>query len=452
VTFRTRLTLVATAAVAMAVVLASAVIYVFIKGELRGEVDQALLTRLESISYVEGIQFPSGFPVLIVKPPPGEPSGYVQVIGAGGQVSVPRGEEVALPVTAQALSVAAGTREGPTFEDAHVEGRHYRVLTVPLASGLAVQVARSLSEVDQSLARMRWILLGVTLGGVAVATFLGWLVARASLRPVRRMSDATEHVISTGDLTRRIDVHGSDELSRLAGSFNTMLGVLDRSMSTQRQLVADASHELRTPIAVVRTNIEVLARGEGLDPQDRSELLADVVAQLEELSLLVGDLVELAREGEPDERPEPVRFDEIVDRAIGRARRLAPHVAFDPHLQPCLVTGVPTKLERAVSNLLDNAAKWSPEGGPVEVRLHEGELVVRDHGAGIDPEDLPRVFDRFYRAPSARGLPGSGLGLAIVRQVAETHGGHVSAERPPGGGALLRLTLPVERAAELPAG
>jgi two-component system sensor histidine kinase MprB len=450
-TFRTRLTLGATVAVAAAVVLASAVIYVFIRGELRNEVDQSLLTRVESISYDEGIQFPGGFPVLIVKPPVGEPSGYVQVLGSDGTIALPKGEATRLPVTEMALSVAAGHEETPTFEDAVVEGHHVRVVTVPLAQGLAVQVARSLSEVDASLIRLRWILLGVSLGGIALATLLGWVVTRASIRPVRRMSDATEHVISTGDLTQRIESLGSDELSRLAASFNVMLGVLDRSMKTQRQLVADASHELRTPIAVVRTNIEVLARGEGLSAEDRQDLLADVVAQLEELSLLVSDLVELARDGEPHESPEPVRFDEIVERAVARARRLAPRAVFEEDLHPTLVVGVPARLERAVANLLDNAAKWSPSGGLIEVRLQDGQLTVRDHGPGIDPDDLPKIFDRFYRAPSARGLPGSGLGLAIVRAVADSHGGSVVAERPEGGGALLRLTLPVERGAEVAA-
>jgi two-component system, OmpR family, sensor histidine kinase MprB len=449
-TFRARLTLVATVAVAMAVVLASAVIYVFVRGELRGEVDQGLLTRAESISYDEGIQFPGGFPVLIVKPPVGEPAGYVQVLGRDGTIALPKDEATRLPVTATALSVASGLQEAAAFEDAHVQGHHVRVLTVPLADGLAVQVARSLSEVDASLIRLRWILLGVSLGGIALATLLGWMVARASIRPVRKMSDATEHVISTGDLTQRIESLGSDELSRLAANFNVMLGVLDRSMTTQRQLVSDASHELRTPIAVVRTNIEVLARGEGLSPEDRAELLADVVAQLEELSLLVSDLVELARDGEPAVEPEAVRFDEVVDRAVARARRLAPRVVFEEDLRPCLVVGVPARLERAVANLLDNAAKWSSPGGLVEVWLQDGELTVRDHGPGIDPDDMPKIFDRFYRAPSARGLPGSGLGLAIVRAVADSHRGRVAAERPEGGGALLRLTLPVERGAEVP--
>jgi len=237
-------------------------------------------------------------------------------------------------------------------------------------------------------------------------------------------------------------VQGSDELSRLAASFNTMLGVLEASLSTQRQLVADASHELRTPLTSIRTNIEVMSRSDGLSIEERRELLKDVIAQLEDLSVLVGDLVELARGSEPKLEPEDVRLDEVVERAVDVARRRSPGVLFTASLEPTMVRGVPSRLERAVGNLLDNGAKWSPPEQKVEVTLRGGELWVRDHGPGIDEADLPFVFDRFYRSPSARGLPGSGLGLAIVRQVAESHGGRVSAEPAPGGGALFRLSLP----------
>jgi two-component system sensor histidine kinase MprB len=221
---------------------------------------------------------------------------------------------------------------------------------------------------------------------------------------------------------------------------------------TQRQLVADASHELRTPLASIRTNIEVLSRGEGLDGGERRQLLDDVVGQLEELTVLVADLVELARGGEPSKVMEELRLDEVVDRAVAHARRRFPQVQFTSEVEPTVVRGVPSRLDRAVTNLLDNAAKWSPRDGRVEVALAGSELVVRDHGPGIDPADLPFVFDRFYRSPSARGLPGSGLGLAIVKQVAESHGGRVTAESAEGGGAQFRLRLPMLPVAESPAG
>ena len=253
------------------------------------------------------------------------------------------------------------------------------------------------------------------------------------------LTDAAEHVARTRDLSRRIEREGDDELSRLAGAFNTMLEALDDSQRAQRRLVADASHELRTPLTSLRTNLEVLARG-GLAPGDHERLRADLIAQLEELTLLVSDLVDLAREEEPVAEREVLALDELVAAAVERARRHAPGVEFSAALEPVLVEGVRSRLDRAVANLLDNAAKHGD--GHVEVVLRDGVLTVRDHGPGIAAEDLPFVFDRFYRSAAARGRPGSGLGLAIVRQAAEAHGGAVRAGAAPGGGAELTLTLP----------
>jgi two-component system sensor histidine kinase MprB len=338
--------------------------------------------------------------------------------------------------------VAAG-RIPAFFTDEHVRGVHVRVLTTEVGPGLAVQLARPLDEVDHTLSRLRLILLGVTAAGIAVAVGLGTLVARATLAPVRRLTDVTEHVSATSDLTRRIDVAGTDELSRLASSFNTMLQALEASLSAQRQLVADASHELRTPLTSLRTNIEVLQRSAALPPADRERLLDDVVGQLEELTVLVGDVMELARGNEPERTTEEVRLDPLVAAAVDRERKLAPQNRFVTRLDGDVVRGVPARLDRAIRNLLDNAVKWSSPGGEVEVAVCGGEVTVRDHGPGVSAEDLPLVFDRFYRSPSARGLPGSGLGLAIVRQVAESHGGSVTAEQAEGGGALFRLRLPV---------
>ncbi len=288
-------------------------------------------------------------------------------------------------------------------------------------------------------------LILVALGGILAAGVLGLLVARAALSPVRRLTSTVERVTETQDLSERIDVDGKDELSRLAASFNTMLGALEESTRAQRQLVADASHELRTPLTSVRTNIEVLAGDRTLPPEDRRRLLSDVVEQLGEMTTLISELIELARAEQHTAAPEDVRLDVLVADVVERARRNRPEVSYSVTLEPTTVQGVPATIERAVGNLLDNAAKWSQPGESVEVELRGGQLVVRDHGPGIPEEDLPYVFDRFYRARAARGMPGSGLGLAIVRQVAESHGGDVVAERAEGGGTRMVLTLGAEQ-------
>ena len=312
---------------------------------------------------------------------------------------------------------------------------------MPLGQGYALQLARALDEVDTLLHRIGLVMLFVALAGIGVAALLGALVARAALAPVRRLTTEAEVVTETQDLARRIEVHGTDELARLGASFNTMLAALEESQRAQRQLVADASHELRTPLTSLRTNIEVLARRRDLPEEKREALLRDVVGQLEEMSLLVTNLVELASEP-PDLEAIDVQLDELTQEAVDRARRLAPQLDFRTQLQESVVRAVPSRLERAVSNLLDNAVKWSPPGGEIEVTVAGGEVTVRDHGPGIDDSDLPHVFDRFYRAPSARPLPGFGLGLALVRQVADEAGGTVTIERPDAGGTLVRLRIP----------
>jgi two-component system sensor histidine kinase MprB len=267
------------------------------------------------------------------------------------------------------------------------------------------------------------------------------------------LARAAREVAETRDLSRRIDPGEDGELGGLAKSFNRMMNALQSSVGSQRQLVADASHELRTPLASLRTNIEVLAHSQRMPVEQRERLLADVVAQLDELTGLVGDLVDLAREAELDpERPLPLRLDRLAEAAVERARARAPAVRIELESSPCTVSGSDRDLERALSNLIDNALKWSPEGGVVEIVVSAaGEVTVRDHGPGIDPADLPHVFDRFYRSAAARGLPGSGLGLAIVRRIAEAHGGTVEAETCAGGGTLMRLHLPVVEAS-VPAG
>ncbi len=315
------------------------------------------------------------------------------------------------------------------------------MLTIGTGPRGAVQVARPLTEVDNVLGNLLLVLVLVGAAGIAVAAGLGILVARTALSPIARFTRRTETLAANPDVAQRLEASGKDELARLARSFNTTLDALERAVEAQRQLVADASHELRTPIASLRANIQVLEDAEHLPEADRESLRADIIGELDELTALVGDVIELARGAKPTAATDDVRLDEIAATLVDRARTRSTALSFDVHLEPTLVTGEPDRINRAVSNLLDNARKWSRPGGTVEVALADGVLSVRDRGPGFDESDLPHVFDRFYRAENARGMPGSGLGLAIVRQTAESHGGFVTAANAAGGGALLRVSF-----------
>ncbi|MEX2212293.1 MAG: ATP-binding protein [Gaiellaceae bacterium] len=442
-TLRTRLALASAVAVAIAVAAVSAVAYATVRNELYGELDEALTARAVRITdspftaseLFEQREFPpSPAPVL------GGAAGYAQLVDTTGKL-LPEAEQ-RLPVTDETFAIASGSERGPRYEDVTVDGIHARLITIQFAPGIALQVARPLAEVDDVLGRLRLIILLVALGGVALAAALGLLVSRASLAPVRRLTETAEHITATHDLSRRVESTRRDELGRLAGSFNAMLGALEEALQAQRQLVADASHELRTPLTSLRTNVELLARPGALSDDEREQALSDVGAQIEELTALVTDVVELARDGEPQREPEDVRLDLLVADAVERARLHAPGVGFRTDLEETLVEGMPDRLHRAVANVLDNAAKWSAAGAEVDVTVRDGEVSVRDRGPGIDADDLPHVFERFYRAAAARNRPGSGLGLAIVRQVAETHGGTVAAEPAAGGGTVVRLRIP----------
>jgi two-component system sensor histidine kinase MprB len=314
----------------------------------------------------------------------------------------------------------------------------------------AVQLARPLNGTDHILANLRLILFLLFLGGIALAAALGRLAARRVLAPLSEVAQTATYIGETDDLSRRITVRADDEVGQLATRFNTMLehlegsrAALDESVRAQRQLVADASHELRTPVTSLRTNIEVLLAGGTISEEDRRRLLTDVVEQSEELSALVSDLIDLARGDEPQGDTEDVRLDRVVEESLARARRNAPSLRFETHLEPVILEGVAERLERAVNNLLDNAARHSPPRGTVEVGVDSAGVHVRDHGSGIDEEDLPHVFDRFYRGANVRGQQGSGLGLSIVRQVTEQHGGSVSAANAPDGGAVFTMHLPL---------
>jgi two-component system, OmpR family, sensor histidine kinase MprB len=429
--FRLRVTLLAAAAVAAAVAVSAAAVYVVVRHQLLGEIDSSLASRAHDFVEHPPPGFELGYVQLGPRPGLGGPPTYAQLIDSTG-----RGARFPLPGLDRAKKLAA-TGGKPFYTDGTIADTHVRVYAAQVADGVTIQVARSLAEVDHNLQRLGLYMLLIGIAGVGIAGGLGLVVATAALRPVEHLTSVAEEVTATRDLSRRIDVHSQDELGRLASAFNEMLGALDASVKAQRRLVADASHELRTPLASVRTNIEVLAGGKELPAGEREKLLADVIGQVEELSALVGDLVEIDRE-RPEEI-EDVRLDQLVENAVARAKVRAPKVLFRTQLRESVVRGAPAQLDRAVSNLLDNAAKWS---SAVDVGVNDSEVTVRDHGPGISEEDLPHVFDRFYRAANARNLPGSGLGLAIVRQVATTHGGEATAENAPDGGAIFRLKLP----------
>jgi two-component system, OmpR family, sensor histidine kinase MprB len=496
-TFRRRMVLLAAVAVAAAIALASVVVYLVTRDELRGQVDSALKelvpgagagsvkvvsqmrrgrggTVLRQQGFDQGFSSGGGVIARVTAPvgadvtfsdvpPGGKPGkrggaidsrqlllpkaklggavGYAQIVTAGGQVLLPGPGGPQLPVDAAARAVAAG-RHPAFFKDTKLGGTHIREYIARIPGGGVLLGVRPLTEVDAALRHLTLVLVLVTLAGVALAAVLGLLVSRAALAPVRRLTRETEQVASTQDLSRRIPAGDGDELARLAASFNTMLSALEASRESQRRLVSDASHELRTPLTSVRANLDALALARGLSEQDRARVVAATQAQLAELTVLVGDLVDLSKAGADDAESEDVRLDLAVAEAVARAQLHAPECRFELDSAPCLVRVPPARLHRAVVNLLDNAVKWGPRAGPVEVRVREGQVQVRDHGPGIDEEDMPHVFDRFYRAPAARRLPGSGLGLAIVRQVAESHGGSVRAGDAAGGGALLTFALP----------
>lgn len=436
-----RLAVTAAGAVAVAILVASGVMYYGVQRALIMETDQLLAERASQIR-------PVGRGLVGLPPPPRRDAVgarldvAIQFVHQSGQVSYGGlDQEVKLPVDERALAAAAG-REGPYRQNVTVDGVPYRVLTQPLFEDWALQIGRPLTEMNAVLRQLSLVLFAILVVGVVLAAGVGLLVARSGLAPLAKLTGTLEELTRTRDLTRRVEVGGQDELGRLAGSFNSLLAALDTSLRSQRQLVADASHELRTPITSVRTNLELLQRGM-LEPGERDRVLSDVVAELGRLSHLVAELIDLAREEEGAPAPAiDLRLDEVAQAAVAIAAQEWPNVEFRLVAEPSSVMGDPDRIERAIRNLLDNAAKWSPPGGVIDVVVQAGEVAVRDHGPGVSEADAPHVFDRFWRAPNARRMPGSGLGLSIVREVARSHGGTVGVERAPGGGALFRIRFP----------
>ncbi len=445
-TFRVRLVLAATAAVTIAVLLACAAAWVVARNSLLRSVDDTLY---------QSSQLTINRATIATNQSNGA---YTQVTGASGTVLLTTANP-ALPINALVRSYAEGKEEGYSYVTIEYQGVVLREMISPLQPGqqigtgqgtgflpetAALQLAQPLTGVNQQLRQLGGTLLFVAAGGVLIAILLGLLVAQTVIRPLNRVTDAIEDLAETTDLSRRLDEGGSDELGRLRSVFNRLLSALERSNNQQQQLVMDASHELRTPLTSLRTNTEVLRRVDELDPLTRNQLLDDVLTQLTELTNLVGDLSELAR-GEPEATP-PSRFrlDQLVDDLVnvastyGRTR----NVEIELDATESWVFAQRDRVGRAIGNLINNAIKWSPEGGTISVRVLDGSVSVEDEGPGIAEEDLPKIFDRFYRAPSARSLPGSGLGLSIVAQVAANEKGHVEAGKGQTGGALLKFSIP----------
>jgi two-component system sensor histidine kinase MprB len=460
VSYRRRLTLLAAVAVTLAVAVASVATYLSVRAQLRDSVDDHLRSLNRRVAtqpaptagparrQIDAEQERRRFLLLLPSSPLGE-QGYAQVVTSAGRITPPPGRPALLATGPRVLAVAQGRAE-PFFYDADLSGTPVRVYVGPFADGQALQAAQSLADVNATMRRVTLVLVLVSLGGVVLAAMLGGLVGGSAMQPVRRLMRGTRYVAATQDLSRRVEAVGDDELAGLARSFNAMLEALAESRRAQRQLVADASHELRTPLTTVQANVELLSRAHELAPEEREQLREDLLSQLRELTGLVGDLVELARERPPESDLEELDLAALVESCVERMRGHGPSLRFVAGLEPCLVRADRVRLERAVINLLDNARKWSPDGGTVEVEVSGGELVVRDEGPGLEAADRPHVFDRFYRSAESRRLPGSGLGLAIVRQVAEMHGGAAWASAPPSGrGAELHLRLPAFTAAAM---
>jgi two-component system, OmpR family, sensor histidine kinase MprB len=466
--FRQRLTVFSAVGIALVLLGGSAATYLVVRNQLRGQIDDSL--RQQSAAVV----ITSSQGGAIAQPPPPTdqrmeaPAGetpalggdrgevtvdlqgpepefgtaplFIQLIDTQGDTVVPGGERAVLPVSDRAVEVAR-TGADAYYTDVEVNGTALRMYVRPAGSGEVLLAARSLEEVNGALSRLAWS-LGITcLVGILVAAIVGAIVARGALRPVRELTASAERITDTHDLGERIETEGDDELSRLGTTFNAMLDSLEGALRSQRQLVADASHELRTPLTSLRTNIDLLRQGVTLSEGDRERLLRDVTDELEELTTLVANIVDLARGSQRYLHLQQLRLDELAERVVERARARFPHLDFTLAGEPTTVWGDLDELDRAISNLVENAAKWSDRDGRVELTIADGEVVVRDHGPGVPVADRPFIFDRFYRSESARSQPGSGLGLAIVRQIAESHGGRVEVDEAPGGGAHFRLTL-----------
>ena len=437
-----RVTVLTTMAVALAVTIVALGAFITVRMQLQSSLDNSLVERAKKASAAvdEVNELNQASPLQQYRLAITEVR--TGVISADGQVNFSDTGDV-LHLDEHERSVATGDSD-LSLRTIRAGGTDYRVAAVPIKSspGYALVVAQSLTPQQHVLTKLSLVTLLFGIAGIITAGVAGWAVARNGLRPVRRLTSSAEDIARTERLAP-IQVEGDDEIARLASAFNQMLASLAASRDRQRRLVADAGHELRTPLTSLRTNIDLLTQAGSALPDDaRSELLTDVRAQLEELTTLVGDLVELARDEPTPAVIGTLELHEVLDQAVARVRRRAPSLTFEVSADPWYVEGDAAAIERALTNLLDNAAKWSPPSGTVTVALHGGVVTVDDQGTGISDEDLPHVFERFYRSDVSRAMPGSGLGLSIVAQVAERHAGAVEAGHSPSGGTRMTLRLP----------
>jgi two-component system sensor histidine kinase MprB len=442
---RTRLTVIVAVIVAVAVVGGAYAAHVSAQHALNDETDKFLRDRASGFVHHPA---PNGGPFGRFPTESDDGNGRYfqfdavqQIIDRNGTVTNSLPNQPKLPVDATDREVARSSGQ-TRYRDVSVGDDSYRMITVSLPNVGAVQIAREVSETDDVLDVLRTRLVIIALGGIVFAAVAAWLVMRRATRPIEQLTDTAEHIAETEDLTTPIPVTGDDEVGRLAASFNTMLIALDTSREQQRRLVVDASHELRTPLTAVRTNIDFLGHATSLGADERAQLIAETRLELEELTNLLSEMVELATDVRSEEPVEPVSLVDVANDVAARFRRRS-GTDIEVHLEDSrMVDGRRAMLDRAVANLVDNALKFSPAGAGVDVTVRGTTIEVADRGPGIDAEDRDRVFDRFYRAASARTLPGSGLGLSIVSQIAALHGGTVTLEPRVGGGTIARLALP----------
>jgi two-component system, OmpR family, sensor histidine kinase MprB len=445
-TLRLRLTILVAAVVAGAVIAVAGVAHFIAAGELRARTDTLLLGRLHAFTEDasgtatsdEFGEAPSGAPAELV-----EFDVVTQTLAADGAVDQPIEGQPDLPVSAADRALAAGPGE-PRLRDIVVDGVRYRLLTGSMPAGGAVQIARPLTETQDVLSVLRNRLVVVALAGTMLAGLVAWAVVRRATRPIVRLTGAAEHVAATQDLTVPLPVHGTgrDEVGRLAASFDTMLNALAASKEQQKRLVLDASHELRTPLTAVRANIDFLERADRLDAAQRRHVLSETKLELAELTDLVGELVEMATEVRTDEPVVDIELGDLVTSVADRYRRRSGRVISSTVKNPGVVAARRSMLERAVSNLVDNALKFSPPDTAVELVVNGTRIAVLDRGVGLASADRDRIFDRFYRADATRTMPGSGLGLSIVKQIVDIHGGTVQVDERDDGGAVATIVLP----------
>jgi len=441
---RTRLALFAAAAVTGIAALVAGLAWLGARQTLLRQVEGAL----GAIAHGPASRLPPADIAKIQKTPlTGAPVIEVQILFPSGKIVRAAQNTVRLPISPADRAVAAGRIREASYSVATRAGS-FQVLTVRGQHGTAFQFAASLSNVDAALKRDGMIMIALVAGAAAAGAAAGNVVAVTGLRPIGRLTRAATRIADTRDLRLPIPVKGHDEVAQLGRAFNTMLDALGDARQAQQELIEDAAHELRTPMSSMRTNIELLIRaGERLPNTDRHALLADLDRESAELAGLVSDLVELARAPDAEELAVPGDLTEVVARAIRRVSSRRPEARFRLDSQPVTTVARMASVERAVVNLLDNAAKFGPPGQEIDVRIAGSadgfaEITVADRGPGIPAGERERIFRRFHRLDGARAIPGSGLGLAIVQKTAASHGGLATAEPRPGGGSVFRFRLP----------